>query len=171
MTGGGERRRLSWAWRGLSASAVAACATAVVLAQSGAAQTTRTPLKEALARLKLEAVWANFYALTRIPRPSGHEQAVSGFVADFGRRLGLETTVDSVGNVLIRKPATAGMERRESVALQAHLDMVPQKAPGKAFDFEKDPIEAFVEGGWVKADGTTLGGDDGIGVATIMAIL
>lgn len=92
-------------------------------------------------------------------------------MADFGKKLGLETTVDEVGNVLIRKPATKGMESRQGVVFQAHMDMVPQKTPDKTHDFEKDPIQAYVEGGWVKADRTTLGADDGIGVAIIMAIL
>jgi di/tripeptidase len=103
--------------------------------------------------------------------PSGHEQAVSRFVADFGRSLGLETTVRTVGNVPIREPSTTGMGRRQAVAFQAHLDLFPHKASGKVFDFEKDPIDAYVEDGWVKADGRTLGADDALGVATIMAIL
>jgi hypothetical protein len=131
----------------------------------------KTPLKDALPNLEPKAVWENFYALTQIPRPSHHEEKVSAFLADFGKKLGLETTVDEVGNVLIRKPATKGMENRQGVILQAHIDMVPQKTPDKTHDFEKDPIQAYVEGSWVKADHTTLGADDGIGVAIIMAIL
>jgi dipeptidase D len=140
-------------------------------ALAGAAPAGKTPLKDALPTLEPTAVWENFYALTQIPRPSHHEAQVSRFVADFGKKLGLETTVDEVGNVLIRQPATPGMEQRQGVIFQAHMDMVPQKTPDKMHDFEKDPIQAYVEGGWVKADRTTLGADDGIGVATIMAIL
>ena len=117
------------------------------------------------------AVWEHFYHLTQIPRPSHHEERVSAFLADFGRELGLETEVDGVGNVLIRKPASTGREDRPGVILQAHMDMVPEKASGKVHDFETDPITAFVEEGWVRTDGTTLGADDGIGVAIIMALL
>ena len=90
---------------------------------------------------------------------------------DFGSKLGLETIVDEVGNVIIRKPATKGMENRKGVILQGHLDMVPQKNSDKQFDFEKDPIAALIQGDWVTADGTTLGSDNGIGVAAAMAVL
>ncbi len=92
-------------------------------------------------------------------------------VAGFGRGLGLETIVDAAGNLIVRKPATAGLENLPGVILQAHLDMVPQKAADKVHGFRTDPIEAFVADGWVHADGTTLGADDGIGVALIMALL
>ncbi len=154
------------------AAVLVACASPLLAQEAPApARPARTPLKQALGTLQPAPVWANFYELTRIPRASGHEQAVSRFVAAFGRTLGLETTVDSVGNVLIRKPATPGMEAREPVALQAHLDLVPEKSAGKVFAFDKDGVEAFLEDGWVKADGTTLGADDGIGVAAMMAIL
>ena len=121
--------------------------------------------------LEPRAVWNYFYDLTQVPRPSHHEERASAFLADFGRTSGLETTVDEVGDVLIRKPASAGMENRPGVILQAHMDMVPEKVPGKAHDFETDPIVTYVDAGWVRADGTTLGADDGIGVAIIMAIL
>jgi dipeptidase D len=131
----------------------------------------QTPLKEALATLEPESVWENFYALTQVPRPSHHEGKASVFLAGFGERLGLETIVDGVGNVIIRKPAAPGMENLAGVVLQAHMDMVPQKTPDTAHNFETDPIDAYVEGGWVKARGTTLGADDGIGVAMIMAVL
>ena len=117
------------------------------------------------------AVWEHFCQLTQIPRPSHHEEQVSAFLAQFGRDLGLETEVDDVGNVIIRKPATPGMEDRPGVILQAHMDMVPVKTSDSDHDFETDPIAAFVEDGWVRADGTTLGADDGIGVALIMALL
>jgi dipeptidase D len=92
-------------------------------------------------------------------------------MVNFGKGLGLETFVDEVGNVIIRKPATAGMENRKGVILQGHLDMVPQKNSDKAHDFEKDPIEPMIDGEWVKANGTTLGADNGMGVAAAMAIL
>ncbi len=116
-------------------------------------------------------VWQNFYDLTQIPRPSHHEEQVRDFLAQFGHDLGLETIVDDVGNVLIRKPASPGMEKRHGVILQAHMDMVPQKTPDSTHDFLIDPIDAYVEGDWVKANGTTLGADDGSGVAIAMAIL
>ena len=119
--------------------------------------------------LRPPAIWEHFYQLTQIPRPSHHEEQISAFLAKFGRDLGLDTAVDEVGNVLIRKPASAGMEDRPGVILQAHMDMVPEKAPGKIHDFETDPIPAYVEEGWVRADGTTLGADDGIGSADTLA--
>jgi dipeptidase D len=128
-------------------------------------------LRDALPDLSPPAVWQHFYDLTHIPRPSHHEEEVSAFVAGFGRDLGLETGVDDVGNVLIRKAATPGMEASRGVVLQAHLDMVPVKDESSEHDFERDPIDAMVEDGWVRANGTTLGADNGIGVAIIMAIL
>ncbi len=123
--------------------------------------------------LQPQGVWNNFYSLTQIPRPSGKKKEISDFVASFGRSLGLETVVDEIGNVIIRKPASPGYENHPGVILQGHLDMVPQKNSDKVFDFEKDPIRAYVEDNkeWVTADGTTLGADNGIGVATAMAIL
>lgn len=129
------------------------------------------PLGEAAPLLQPQAVWTNFYALTQVPRPSHHEEQASAFLAKFGRDLGLETIVDEVGNVLIRKPATPGMEDRAGVILQAHMDMVAQKTPESSHNFETDPIDAYVQDGWVKAHGTTLGADDGSGVAIIMALL
>ncbi|NTV92608.1 MAG: aminoacyl-histidine dipeptidase [Chlorobiaceae bacterium] len=122
-------------------------------------------------RLEPHAVWRNFHSLTRIPHPSGHEEKIREFVAGFGRKLGLETIVDEVGNVIIRKPATSGMEERQGVILQAHLDMVPEKSGGRIHDFARDPIETIVDGDWVHARGTTLGADNGIGVAAAMAVL
>jgi dipeptidase D len=116
-------------------------------------------------------VWENFYQLTRIPRPSHHEDQIRQYVADFGRKLGLETIQDKAGNVIIRKPATPGMEKRKGVILQGHLDMVPQKNSDKDHDFAKDPIETIIDGEWVRANGTTLGADNGIGVAAAMAVL
>lgn len=123
--------------------------------------------------LQPKSLWENFYSLTQIPRPSGKKEEISAFLANYGRSLGLETIVDEIGNVIIRKPASAGYENHPGVILQGHMDMVPQKNSDKVFDFEKDPIEAYVEdnGEWVTANGTTLGADNGIGVATAMAIL
>lgn len=120
-----------------------------------------------------KALWNNFYSLTQIPRPSGKKKEISDFLANYGRSLGLETIQDEIGNVIIRKPASPGMESHPGVILQGHMDMVPQKNSDKVFDFEKDPICAYVEdnGEWVTADGTTLGADNGIGVATAMTIL
>jgi dipeptidase D len=118
-----------------------------------------------------QEIWKHFHALTLIPRPSKKEAEVINFMQKFGNDLHLETIVDEVGNVIIKKPATPGMEGRKTVILQAHLDMVPQKNSDKEFDFNTDPIAALVDGDWVTADGTTLGSDNGIGVAAAMAVL
>ncbi|NDV58351.1 aminoacyl-histidine dipeptidase [Bacteroides sp. 519] len=116
-------------------------------------------------------VWKHFYSLTRIPRPSGFMGPITEFLLNFGKGLGLESYTDEIGNVIIRKPATAGMEDRKGIILQAHMDMVPQANNDTKHDFTKDPIETYIDGDWVKARGTTLGGDNGLGVAAIMAIL
>lgn len=116
-------------------------------------------------------VWQHFAALNAIPRPSKKEGRVTAFIRAFGQRLGLETIQDETGNVIIRKPATPGMEQRTPVVLQSHLDMVHQKNNDTVFDFEAEGIQMFVEGDWVRARGTTLGADNGIGVAAIMGIL
>lgn len=116
-------------------------------------------------------IWKNFHELTQIPRPSKKEAEVIAYMKKFGEDLGLETIVDEVGNVIIKKPATPGMEDRKTVVLQGHLDMVPQKNSDKDFNFETDPIEAVIDGEWVTANGTTLGADNGIGVAAAMAVL
>ena len=117
------------------------------------------------------SIWKNFRSITQIPRPSKHEERIIQFVRQFGEKLGLETRVDNAGNVLIRKPAVKGMEKRKGVILQSHLDMVPQKNSDKKHDFENDPIDAYIDGDWVRANGTTLGSDNGIGVAAILAVL
>lgn len=122
-------------------------------------------------KLEPQRLWKHFYSLTQIPRPSKKEKAAVDFMVSFGKNLGLETITDEVGNVIIRKPATPGMENRKTVILQGHLDMVPQKNSDKKHDFDKDPIEAYVDGEWVTANGTTLGADNGIGVAAAMAVL
>lgn len=116
-------------------------------------------------------IWSLFSDITRIPRISGHEQEISDWVANFGRERGLETLQDEAGNVLIRKPAYRGMENRKMVILQSHLDMVGAKDPGSPHDFLKDPIKWKIDGNWVVSDGTTLGADDGIGMAASLAIL
>jgi len=128
-----------------------------------------------ISHLNPERVWKNFYALTRIPRPSKHETKVSAFLEKFGKDLGLETIKDPMGNIIIRKPATKGMEDRKGIILQGHMDMVPQKNNDVVHDFLKDPITPRIvekeDGQWVYATGTTLGADNGLGVATAMAIL
>ena len=124
-----------------------------------------------LTALKPTLVWKHFAEIVRIPRPSSHEERIRRYVLDFARSRGLEATEDAAHNIHVRKAATPGMENRKGVILQAHLDMVPQKNNDKEFDFEKDPIDAYVDGEWVTADGTTLGADNGIGVAAILAVL
>jgi dipeptidase D len=121
--------------------------------------------------LEPRALWTNFYNITQVPRPSGKKDEISKFLLDFGKSLGLETLQDEIGNVLIRKPATKGMENRKAVVLQAHMDMVPQKNTDVPHDFEKDPIDAYIDGDWVTARDTTLGADNGIGVAAAMTVL
>ncbi|MDR2854380.1 MAG: aminoacyl-histidine dipeptidase [Prevotellaceae bacterium] len=121
--------------------------------------------------LEPQALWNNFYNLSQVPRPSGKKDKVSQFLIDFGKSLGLETLQDEIGNVLIRKPATKGMENRKTVVLQAHMDMVPQKNNNVNHNFETDPIDAYIDGEWVTAHDTTLGADNGIGVAAAMAVL
>ncbi|MDR0348126.1 MAG: aminoacyl-histidine dipeptidase [Tannerella sp.] len=118
-----------------------------------------------------QPVWSYFFDLTQIPRPTGHMDGITGYMLAFGKESGLETKQDEAGNILIRKPATSGFENRKTVVLQSHLDMVPQANRGVAHDFLKDPIDAYVDGEWVKARQTTLGADNGIGVALTMAVL
>lgn len=126
-------------------------------------------------KLEPKNVWNNFHSLTQIPRPSGHTQKVADFLVKFGKNLGLESFKDECGNVIIRKPATPGMEGRKGIVLQAHMDMVPQKNNDKEHDFTKDPISTRIvkedDGEWVYACGTTLGADDGLGIAAAMSIL
>lgn len=117
------------------------------------------------------AIWRNFDDLTQIPRPSGHAEKIQQFLLDFAKRVGVEAFKDPAGNIVMRKPATPGYENRKTVLLQAHMDMVPQKAPDSTHNFVIDPIETYIEDGWVHAKGTTLGSDDGIGVAAIMGIM
>ncbi len=121
--------------------------------------------------LEPQALWNNFADLNEIPRPSKKEEKVRQFMVDFGENLGLKTIVDPVGNVIIKKPASKGMENRKTIVMQSHLDMVCQKNNDTDFDFDTQGINMIVDGDWVKADGTTLGADNGIGVASIMSVL
>ncbi|MDC8106864.1 aminoacyl-histidine dipeptidase [Chryseobacterium sp. PTM-20240506] len=124
-----------------------------------------------LSNIEPQIIWKNFSKLNAVPRPSKKEEKVIAFIKGFGESLGLPTTVDEVGNVIIKKPATAGMENRKSIVLQSHLDMVCQKNSDVNFDFDTEGIKMEVDGDWVRAKGTTLGADNGLGVATIMSIL
>ena len=121
--------------------------------------------------LKPECIWRNFDALTQVPRPSGHLEKIQQFLLDFAAQAGVEAMKDSGGNIVMRKPATPGMENRKGIILQAHMDMVPQKSKESKHNFETDPIETYIDGDWVKAKGTTLGADNGLGVAAIMAVM
>ena len=121
--------------------------------------------------LSPELLWRNFDDLTQIPRPTGHMEKVQAFLLDFAKKVGVEAFVDPAGNVLMRKPATPGYENRKGVILQAHMDMVPQKSPESNHNFETDPIETHITDGWVYANNTTLGADNGAGVAAIMGIM
>ncbi len=128
-------------------------------------------MSNVLSGLEPKSVWKYFEAMCNIPHPSKKEEAIISYVKGVGEELGLETIVDHVGNVVIRKPATPGMEHRKTAILQGHLDMVPQKNNDTVHDFEKDPIVPYIDGEWVKARGTTLGADNGIGVAAALAVL
>ena len=128
-------------------------------------------MSEAVRNLEPKIVWKHFADLNAVPRPSKKEERVIQFMVDFGKSLNLDTLVDKVGNVIITKPATKGLEDRQTVVLQSHLDMVHQKNSDTDFDFESEGIKMLIEGDWVTADGTTLGADNGLGVASIMAVL
>ena len=125
-----------------------------------------------IANLQPSCIWRNFDALTKVPRPSGHLEKVQQFLLDFAKRVGVEAFIDEGNNIVMKKPATPGMERRKVVLMQAHMDMVPQKSPESNHNFETDSIETYIDGeGWVRAKGTTLGADNGLGVAAIMAVM
>ena len=128
-------------------------------------------MSQSVRALEPKSLWNHFADLNQVPRASKKEEEVIQFMVDFGNGLGLATKVDDVGNVIIKKPASSGMENRQVVVLQSHLDMVHQKNADTVFDFATEGIKMLVEEDWVKADGTTLGADNGIGVATIMAVL
>jgi len=121
--------------------------------------------------LKPACIWQNFYKLTQVPRPSGHLEKIQAFLLQFAKEVGVEAFKDPADNIVMRKPATPGMENRKGIILQAHMDMVPQKTPESKHNFETDPIQPWIDGEWVKATGTTLGADNGLGVAAIMAIM
>ena len=124
-----------------------------------------------IANLQPQAIWKNFDLLTQVPRPSGHLEKVQKFLLDWAREKGVEAFQDEAGNIIMRKAASPGMENRKCVTLQGHMDMVPQKTKESTHNFETDPIQTYIDGEWVKAKGTTLGADDGMAVATIMAIM
>lgn len=117
------------------------------------------------------AIWQNFYKLTQVPRPSNHEEKARAFMLNWAKENNIDASIDEAGNIIMRKAATPGMENRKGVILQGHLDMVPQKNEDTKHDFEQDPIHAYIDGEWVRAKGTTLGADNGMGVAAGMAIL
>ena len=125
----------------------------------------------ALTQLYPQPLWQWFEQICAIPHPSKHEHALSQHIQQWAKAQGLAVVEDKVGNLIIRKPATAGMENCKIVVLQAHIDMVPQKNADKVHNFETDPIEAYVDGDWVKAKGTTLGSDNGIGMSSALAVL
>lgn len=128
-------------------------------------------MSNAITNLDPKSVWENFYNICQIPHPSEHEEAIRAYFIEFGAKHNLETKVDKTGNILISKPATKGMENRQGVVLQGHMDMVPQKNSNKTHDFTKDPISTIIDGEWVRADGTTLGADNGLGLAASLAVL
>lgn len=128
-------------------------------------------MSQEIRNLEPKALWNKFADLNAVPRPSKKEERVIAFMKDFGNKLGLETIEDEVGNVIIKKSATQGMENRKTIVMQSHLDMVHQKNAGTDFDFDTQGIEMYMDGDWVRAKGTTLGADNGLGVATIMAVL
>lgn len=128
-------------------------------------------MSQEIRNLEPKALWNKFADLNAVPRPSKKEDKVIQFMKDFGNVLGLETFEDEIRNVIIRKPATIGMENRKTIVLQGHLDMVHQKNADTVFDFDTQGIDMYVDGDWVRARGTTLGADNGLGVAMIMAIL
>ena len=128
-------------------------------------------MSQQIRNLEPKALWNNFADLNAVPRPSKKEERVIEFIKNFGNKLGLETFEDEIRNVIIRKPASPGMENRKPIVLQGHLDMVCQKNNDTDFDFDSQGIDMYVDGDWVRARGTTLGADNGLGVAMMLAIL
>lgn len=124
-----------------------------------------------ISKLSPEPVWQFFDKICSIPHPSKHEEALASYIIDWAKQQGLDVRRDSTGNVFIKKPATVGMEQKKAVVLQAHIDMVPQKNEDTDHDFTTDPIQPYIDGEWVTARGTTLGADNGIGMATCLAVL
>ncbi|MCR5850027.1 MAG: aminoacyl-histidine dipeptidase [Bacteroidaceae bacterium] len=128
-------------------------------------------MEKLIKELDPQIIWKNFYLLTQVPRPSGHLQKIQQFLLDWAKEHGIEAWKDNAENIVMRKSATPGKEGHKCAVLQAHMDMVPQKVDESTHNFETDPIETFIDGDWVKAKGTTLGSDDGMGVAAIMAVM
>lgn len=128
-------------------------------------------MESPIRKLQPVSIWNHFSDLNAVPRPSKKEERIIEFMVNFGKKLMLETIVDEVGNVIIKKPATKGFENKKTIVMQSHLDMVHQKNSETVFDFETQGINMFIDGDWVTADGTTLGADNGLGVAAIMAVL
>ncbi|MGJ7384671.1 M20/M25/M40 family metallo-hydrolase, partial [Morganella morganii] len=124
-----------------------------------------------LSQLFPQPLWDIFAKICSIPHPSYHEEQLAAHIIEWAKEKEFHVERDSVGNILIRKPASKGLENRKAVVLQAHLDMVPQKNNDTAHDFEKDPIQPYIDGDWVTAKGTTLGADNGIGMASALAVL
>lgn len=124
-----------------------------------------------LLKLKPEMVWKHFSNICALPHPSKHEELVREYIVNFAKECGVECTIDKTGNIILYKPASKGWEDRQCITMQGHIDMVPQKNSDKDFDFEKDPIEAYIDGDWVTANGTTLGADNGMGVAAALAVM
>ena len=121
--------------------------------------------------LQPKAVWHFFHEITQIPRPSKKEEQIISYLKSFGEEYKLITKTDKAGNVLICKPATKGYENKKTTIMQAHIDMVCEKNSDTVFNFDTDPIQTYIEDDWVKAHGTTLGGDNGIGMAMMLAVL
>ena len=128
-------------------------------------------MEKCICSLEPKAIWENFYKLTQVPRPSHHEEKARKFMLEWAKENNIEAMMDEAGNIIMRKEATPGMENRKGVILQGHLDMVPQKNEDTKHDFENDPIQTWIDGEWVRAKGTTLGADNGMGVAAGMAVL
>ena len=124
-----------------------------------------------LGNLKPQLIWNHFEEICKYPRPSKKEEKIAAYIVSVGKRLGLQTERDEFGNVLVRKPATKGKENLKTVVLQSHIDMVAEKNRDVEHDFDKDPIQPYIDGEWVKAKGTTLGADNGIGVAASLAVM
>lgn len=120
--------------------------------------------------LQPQGIWKNFYGLTQIPRPSGHLDKIQKYLLDWAKQRSIESFMDNAGNIIMRKPATPGYEDLAVVTMEAHMDMVPQKTVDSTHNFETDPIETYIDGDWLKAKGTTLGSDDGIGIAVALAV-
>ncbi len=128
-------------------------------------------MNKELLTLEPQSLWTRFAEICDVPRPSYHEEKIREYLVEFAKKNNIEYTVDKGNNIIMRKPATEGMENRKTIVLQAHVDMVPQKNNDKVFDFTTDAIQPYIDGEFVTADGTTLGADNGIGISAILAVL